>query len=313
MIRDGLEALQISDLEINDETLGKTWPMRAVLPVPLADLLLIGSSECLNLVPKSKRDSLPEDNLTGLLDDIRKTIEYQIPIYLIENPGIDNLGVIFERLNKQGVTMSKEDMFFSALKMVWPKAHDLVWEIYSDYKTGRALSPTKIVHLAVRLAAADTENTDEVVLNPEIFKRFVRRTDQQDGKYLKRIKKFLQPVIGNGSELGKLHRGLRLARNALMYDPSNGIDDPGLPLPLIVQLKPHVWHTLVAWTIHHETIDSKSRHEMLRYACLDHFFSKTTASILKTIPFADAFNASKSFPGKKYTWNCWKMNYSHQN
>jgi hypothetical protein len=155
------------------------------------------------------------------------------------------------------------------------------------------------VHLAVRLAAADTDNPDEVVLNPENFKRLVRRTGQQDSKYLKRLKGFLQPPAGNGSELGKLHRGLQLVRNALIYNPSNGKDDPGLPIPLVVQLKPHVWHTLVAWTIHHETIDTRSRHEMLRYACLDHFFSKTTASKLLTVPFENAFRATNTFPGKK--------------
>ena len=58
MQREGLKALQITELAINDETLGKTWPMRATLPVPLAEILqnlVSGSSDWLSLVPASKQ------------------------------------------------------------------------------------------------------------------------------------------------------------------------------------------------------------------------------------------------------------------
>ena len=96
MIRDGLEALQISDLEINDETLGKTWPVRAASPVPLADLLSSDSSEWRNLVPKMKQDSLPADDLQGLVEKIKKTLDYVIPVYLYL---LNKTGKAWERLN----------------------------------------------------------------------------------------------------------------------------------------------------------------------------------------------------------------------
>ena len=70
--------------------------------------------------------------------------------------------------------------------------------------------------------------------------------------------------------------------------------------PLAARLRPHVWHTLAAWAIHHEIIDAQSRLEMLRYACLDHFFTKTTAALQRKGPFEKAFSReAKRFPGKE--------------
>ena len=300
MQREGLKALQITELAINDETLGKTWPMRATLPVPLAEILqnlVSGSSDWLSLVPASKQQSLVAENISNVLVQLRKMLEYRIPVYLMENPGMDDLGVIFERLNKQGVPMSEEDRFFSALKMVWPQAHDLVWEIHSDPETGRTLSPTKIVHLAVRLAAAE-DNSDELSLSAATFKRFIRRQEQPGKANLEIIRSLLEPDDGFPS--GRIHQGLRLVRQTLLFNPSNGNDDPGLPFPLAARLRPHVWHTLAAWAIHHEIIDAPSRLEMLRYACLDHFFTKTTAALHRKGPFEKAFSReAKRFPGKE--------------
>ena len=153
-------------------------------------------------------------------------LEYRIPVYLMENPGMDDLGVIFERLNKQGVPMSEEDRFFSALKMVWPQAHDLVWEIHSDPETGRTLSPTKIVHLAVRLAAAE-DNSDELSLSAATFKRFIRRQDQPGKANLEIIRSLLEPEDGFPS--GRIHRGLRLVRQALLLIPPTEMMIRGCP------------------------------------------------------------------------------------
>lgn len=301
MQREGLKALGITELEINDDTLGKTWPMRAALPVPLAELLHIlptGATEWYELVPTSKKMAVPAENIRILLNQLREMLDYKIPVYLMKNPGLEDLGVIFERLNKQGVTMSEEDRFFSALKMAWPEAHDLVWNIYDDPATGRALTPTRIVHLSVRLTAAE-QMTDELTLNAAAFRRFINGKDQQGIANLDKIRSLMQPSNENDTSSGIIHQGLHRVRQALLYDPSNGTDDPGLPLILAVQLKWWVWHTLAAWAIHHSTISFQSRLEMLRYACLDYFFTKTTASDHKRVPFMQAFETSENFPGQQ--------------
>ncbi len=301
MQREGLKSLNITELAIDDETLGKTWPVRAILPVPLADLLngVSSSSDTWSvLVPACKQVATKDEHLDELLKQLYKTLDYQIPVFLIEHPGMEDLGIIFERLNKQGVAMSEEDRFFSALKMEWPQAHDLVWNIYDDPQTGRALSPTRIVHLAVRLAAAE-QNTDELALNAVAFRRFIERQDQQGMANLDRIRSLMMPRNQDSVLSGIVHEGLYRVRQALLYDPQNGADDPGLPLILAVQLKWWVWHMLVAWAVHHEIIDPQSRYEMLRYACLDYFFTKTSASDLKRVPFEKAFEISASFPGQK--------------
>ena len=76
----------------------------------------------------------------------------------------EQLGQVFQRLNKQGVSMSDQDLFFSALKMKWPKAHNLVWEIYGDEHAGRVMRPSEIVHLAVRLVSGAERNVQRLNL-----------------------------------------------------------------------------------------------------------------------------------------------------
>ena len=69
------------------------------------------------------------------------------PRVLAKDLKAQDLGEVFQRLNTQGYEMSGEDLFFSALKIRWPKAHDLVWAVYGDEHTGRFLPPTKILPL----------------------------------------------------------------------------------------------------------------------------------------------------------------------
>jgi hypothetical protein len=305
MQRDALQAADArirknsNTLQITDETLKHTWPVRAELPVPFADLLtwLNGnrSGDWQDLVPKAKRSGQPRDDLDALFQKVKAVTSYQIPVFLAEELSVEQLGQVFHRLNKQGYEMSNEDLFFSALKMVWPQAHDLVWEIYSDEQTGRFMQPTKIVHAAVRLVAVPGGG-DVVGLDRREFEKFVDRKDAQSVAYLDKLKVLLRQKFGTTS-VGHLHHCLRLARQALQYNPDNGLDDPGLPVTLLARLRWRVWHTIAAWIYRHNTVDPHSRMEMLRYALLDYFFTSSTSTTLIREPFKLALDAPGHFPG----------------
>jgi hypothetical protein len=283
----------------NDDVLLHTWPVRATLPVPFAELLdwLINgrSGDWMHLVPQAKHSGQPRQDLDELFERAERVGKHEIPIFLAKGLSPDDLGQVFHRLNRQGYDMSGEELFFSALKMRWPQAHDLVWEVYGDQQTGKFLQPTQIVHLAVRMVAAADER-DIVRLSNREFERLVERAESQDRSYLERVQNLLQERH-SGSDVGRLHHCLCQARSALAYDPGRGKDDIGLPVTLLARLRWRVWHALVAWIYTHNTIDPISRVEMIRYALLDHFYTKSSSSVLVREPFQQAFAAGGSFPG----------------
>jgi hypothetical protein len=298
-------------LVIDEDVLGRTWPVRASLPVPFAELLNSLENPDRDswwlLIPKTIRDGLSKDQIKALArDDLQKLFDamtevltYSIPVFMVEGLKIDELGEVFHRLNKQGVAMNDEDLFFSALKIVWPQAHDLVWTVYADDETGKFMPPTKIVHLGVRTVAADSES-DVSRLSRDEFKRFVEREDREGVNYLAKLQELLDPTSSRPESIGILHDCLRKARKTLEYDPesSTGINDPGMPSTLLKQLSWRVWHTLVAWIVHHGSADEESRGEMIRYAMLDYFCTKGNSSTLAHEPFRLAFNADGIFPGR---------------
>ena len=305
MQRDAIKRLGIKKLPLDDDTLGITYPVRADLPVPFAELLALltdgGQTNWIELVPEAKQSTTPYMDLEEIFSEVSKVPDYEIPVHLVEDLEPDELGLIFQRLNKQGVPMSAEDLFFSSLKLVWPDAHNLVWNIYRDEKTGRVLQPTKIVHLAVRQALA-SDGEDMIKLDTKGFKRFINSEDTSGQDYLSEVQSLLSSEDANKEgKGGQLLQSLRLARQTLLYQPQSqlGKVDPGLPVTLLPRLHWRVWHTLVAWIIQHNSQpDTESRLEMIRYALLDYFFTKSTSTFLKRKPFELAHLAKGIFPGK---------------
>lgn len=306
--RDAVSFLGRKFLEIDDNVLGATWPVAATLPVPLAELIQLlqaGDRDgWRQLVPQAKQDAvvrqiaLPDfdHHIAATLGNLAQALDNQILIYVIKKRGIEELGEVFRRLNTAGINISEEDLFFSGLKLDWPEAHDLVWEIFDG--TGRFMRPTQIVHLAVRLVL-NADNQDILQLTSQSFKMFI--AGKREGKsYLDEVKDLMVRRAAEGeSALGQLHAAVHKARRALAYDPQSpaGVHDPGLPAVLLARLNWRVWHTLAAWIHHNENVDAESRLEMLRYALLDHHFTESKSASLTREPFRIAFNTIGQFPG----------------
>jgi len=289
----------------------KTWPLKAKYPVPFPELVKfklenLNSASVFELLPDHMKKKITKSEIEQkyIFDNIKDLQDYKIPSYLIENiKNLEDLGLAFQRLNKQGVIMTDEDLFYSGLKMLWPKAHDLVWEIYSDDKTGKFLQHTKIVHNAVRLSSASVkpDDRDDIIsLNVKEFRKLIKTTPPENNEFLEKIKSYLIKLNGNQQNNSLLHENLRKAKEILLYNPANenGKNDFGLPLPLLANLHWRVWHTLTAFIDRKKELDSYDRKEIIRYVLMDHFYVNSTSEVYIREPFKIAYNANKSFPGK---------------
>ncbi len=283
-----------------------TWPLRCNLPVPLAELMVwLENGQKGNwreLVPEADRANKARTDMEALFQRLRELRQTQLPVYLVREMTTTQLGEIFQRLNKQGVPMTDQELFFSALKMKWPKAHDLVWAIYADEETGRFMRPREIVRLAVRLVFGTERHIAR--LNLDEFERLTIENPERFAALQHLLEK--EP----GEKYGRLHTLLRQARAILSYDPVRGDDDPGLPAVLLALLPPRVWHTLVAWLAQHdgESVSGSNREEMIRYALLDYYFSGNATQRLDRIPFEKAFQEAGDFPGFEIYARLWRAN-----
>ena len=200
-----LKALNIlGDERINhkdENLLFKTWPLKAKYPVPFPELIKLENLEIpyiFELLPNHIKEEITKSEIEQkyIFDMMNKLNDYKIPVYLIYNiKNLEDLGLAYQRLNKQGVIMTEEDLFYSGLKLLWPEAHNLVWEIYSDDKTGKFLQPTKIVHNAVRLSAASVkpDGRDDIIsLNVKEFRKLIKSTPPENNNLLKKIKEYLE-------------------------------------------------------------------------------------------------------------------------
>lgn len=297
-------------IEADLPSLGSTWPVHATRPVPLAEFL--------GLVEERRehewRDLLPValSQTAAVLADASPVAEavvwaamalkdYCVPAILLGDLHPQDLGTAFQRLNRQGVEMSAEDLFFSGLKMRWPSAHDLVWQVHGDPLVGKFLPPTQIVHLAARLAVRFqmTEQPDLPRLDVEKFRKLADSPSAVGGgTFMDGVKHYLQQRTEAGG-IGLLHARLRAARRALSYRSADAAD-PGLPAPLLARLHWRVWHTIVAWLEATDCVDvgTADRADIIRFALMDLFCVRRHTETLARALLDEAAKASSAFPGR---------------
>lgn len=245
-----------------------TWPVKARQPIPVAELIgvVVKNGDARELSLDELKTNVrhlewwkginPED---GTILECLKMVEkafndlqhYRVVAIRVPPSREESefaLGEIFTRLNRQGVTMTGGDLFYSALKAEWPDAHNLVTHIYTDEDTGRVLSPVQIVHAATRLVVVSREKneaqghaslSDPVSLDLQTF-----RSLKGEDTFLQGMEGYLKP---SDRSIGRLHQILRTLRDKLRYRPNGEVNDPGLPLPLLARLNWHCWHILMAW------------------------------------------------------------------
>jgi len=219
----------------------------------------------------------------------------------------EELGEAFNRINRLGVQLTNAELFFSALKLLWPDAHDLVWSIYDDPKSGKLLSPPDIVHTAVRLATArknkgsSTENKTLVDrLNLSLSDvRILLSSDKPEKNIIDELKLLLE-----GNSKTSLKTLFGSVRELLEFRfPSDICSfDFGIPVPLLARIgskRPHIFHNILAWlnstsaTINIDDRDLRLR--MVRYVISDYFFISVNNEYRRN-SFMEASKGPKVFP-----------------
>lgn len=79
--------------------------------------------------------------------------------------------LLFERIGRNGASLSPEDLLFSMIKQQWPEAHDLVEKIHRESKVGYLMSSTDYVMTAYRLGSAKIGIADNPRPTPNDFHR----------------------------------------------------------------------------------------------------------------------------------------------
>lgn len=299
-----------------------TWPVKAKKPVPL-DALLSEDDTCKNNV-KNKIPTIScalEDSHTEKLEKFRKRL-LDYPLALInvdiksetnlEDAVIDRIEKIFSRINRQGTPVSDAELFFTAIKRRFSKAHEYVEDIHSCRESGRVLTPVQIIHLEARLARSqdgpkkngDSETLEDLPkLSRNRYEHLVREKSEND--FLDKLERRIQKDGDLGGDKQHLHEALINVRSALAYQPQNVEEDIGLPLPLLANLDWSVWHTLVGWMARQNSeVGDKDRHRMIRFALMYHFFMASSAEGGIREPFKMArCREQNKFPyGDIYKW-----------
>lgn len=304
----------LAEIDHDEQSLSYTWPTgpaNKVFPVPFHELRTYHGAQrpwereaLVEFAPEPLRNFLPEIPVEQL-EQVRRALEglaeREVPVDVIRKPSpwtAEELHLLFQRVNTQGMEMSGDELFFSGIKLHWPESHELVWEIHE--KVGRLLKPTRVVHLATRLSVHDpSELTPKDVprLNLGAFKRLLDENDpEQEEGFLVKLQGVLGDSEGSACGLGEtLHR----AKDLLRY---RGGDDPGFPVPLLARLDWRVWHTLVGWLDIAKggpAVHESSRGEILRYAAMQRFFVEVSRSqSITTRPMQLVRKSPEAFNGR---------------
>jgi hypothetical protein len=217
----------------------------------------------------------------------------------------EELGEAFNRINRLGVQLTNAELFFSALKLLWPDAHDLMWSIYDDPRSGKILSPPDIVHVAVRLATA-RKNKESSTENKALADRLnlslsdVRVLLSSDASQ-KNILDELKLLLEENSKTS-LKALFGFMKELLEFQFSSDKLDFGIPVPLLDRIgskRPHIFHNILAWLATTSATINISDHDlrlrMVRYVISDYFFISVNNEYRRN-SFVEASKGPPVFP-----------------
>ncbi|MBV6448077.1 DUF262 domain-containing protein [Nitrosomonas sp.] len=199
--------------------------------------------------------SLGTDNRLSNLHEAFKRIEtLTVPLILIPEHIIkeampdgapDPLVLLFERIGRNGASLSPEDLLFSMIKQQFPEAQQLVNGIHNKITVRAFMSATDYVMTAFRLAAAtqssepSTQIADNPRPNPNDFHRYLGRLLGKEGDKNKPLRDYL-------AEDNNLTLAFNCLFDVLRYK-SEQVQDFGLPLPMMPHLPRGLTQVLLIW------------------------------------------------------------------
>jgi hypothetical protein len=206
-------------------------------------------SEFLNALKHLK--NTPEDALLSNLHKAFMRIEsLEVPLILIpehiSTPQIEAMPddeanpliLLFERIGRNGASLTAEDLLFSMIKQQWPKAQDLVNQRHGKISVTAFMGATDYVMTAFRLAAAETKIADNPRPNANDFHRHLGTLLGQEGETDRPLRNYL--------EQSSLTSAFEKLYHALLY---KGGEDIGLPLLMMPHLSRGLVQVILRWIL----------------------------------------------------------------
>ncbi|BBJ24657.1 GmrSD restriction endonuclease domain-containing protein [Candidatus Nitrotoga sp. AM1P] len=214
----------------------------------------------LDLFKSHFADNKKLSNLDGRFSNLHKAFKHlemlEVPLILIPehisspeaatpNDTPNPLVLLFERIGRNGASLSAEDLLFSMIKQKWPEAQELVNGIHDKISVRAFMSATDYVMSAFRLAAAQKNNdndpgaqiADNPRPNPNDFHRHLDRLLGKKGESGKPLRDYLEESNSLTSAFESLYK-------LLCYQ---GEQDIGLPLPMMPHLSRGLIQVLLRW------------------------------------------------------------------
>jgi len=275
---------------VTNDTAAISWPVKATLPVPLDELILLCGGltgyfkhpswkDVCKLIPSryiERIPSIPSDHYNTIIDGIRNILDvtssdvrtrmvvllYQNLIHneVAENEQ-DDMEVLFRRVNAGGTVLQGEEMSYSLLKASWDGAYDMVSAIMNSDSVGYLLSPTSIVMAATRLARFVQGETDTA--NPGIgnFRRWIGER-KDDNAFLKTMQSLL--LLRDGQK-AVMQEVMEKFCDLVLYNAGKD-DDIGIPRKLLISIHPVLFHPVFVWI--YLNIDDKDKIERNRVSII---------------------------------------------
>lgn len=155
--------------------------------------------------------------------------------------GPDPMVMLFERIGRNGASLSAEDLLFSMIKQQWPQAQTLINSCQKKYQVRAFMGPKDYVMTAFRLAMSEANLADNPRPDPHVFHRHLAQlmgpSPDAAGP--------LRTYIADESPLTVAFKNLC---EALVYKPQSD-NDAGLPLAMLAHLSRGLVQVLLRWAV----------------------------------------------------------------
>lgn len=213
------------------------------------------------------KSHLADKRLSDLYDAFTRLESLEVPLILIpehiSKPKVEvtpvevtpnevphPLVLLFERIGRNGASLSSEDLLFSMIKQQWPQAQELVNKIHNEVSVRAFMSATDYVMSAYRLGAAKAGVTDNPRPSPNDFHRHLGAIFGKKGEKDKPLRDYLDK--DNPLELA-----FKSLFDLLAYRRDHA-QDIGLPLPMMPHLPRGLIQVLLLWImLNPDSKDSK--------------------------------------------------------
>lgn len=209
-------------------------------------------AEFLNVLSAGQQTPRTAVMVSKLYDSFTRMSALDVPLILIPehisasrpdllpNNTIDPLVLLFERIGRNGASLSAEDLLFSMIKQQWPKAQELINQSHGRLPVRAFMGAADYVMTAFRLAAAESDGNaiaDTPRPNPNDFHRHLGTLLGKDGETNRPLRNYIR-------EEGNLTSAYKVLYDTLLY---RGGDDLGLPLLMMPHLSRGLIQVLLRW------------------------------------------------------------------